>query len=103
MTKPRKKPSTIGDVLSGVLKTAGITARVEQASIIPEWGSLVGAQIASVTEPQSISANGTLFVYVKTNAWMNELSMMERELLKALNARVEKSPVKRIRWLLKRG
>ena len=107
MSTPRKKvkqkPSAFGDVLSSVLKSSGMAARVEQASIIPEWASLIGTQIASVTDPQSISADGTLFVYVKTNAWMNELSMMEPELLKALNARVGKSPVKRIRWLLKRG
>ena len=105
MTPPRKKtkPSTLGDVLSGVLQSTGISGRVEQAVIVPEWASLVGAQIASVSEPQSIAADGTLFVYAKSNAWMMELSMMERELLKALNARTGKTPVKRIRWLLKRG
>jgi len=42
---PRKKPSALGDVLAGVLKNAGIEARVEQAGIIPDWNTLVGAQI----------------------------------------------------------
>ena len=62
----------------------------------------MGPQIAAVTEPTSITADGTMFVRVTTNAWMNELSLMEPELLRALNAKEGRAPVKRIRWLLKR-
>ena len=102
MTPAKKKPAALGDVLSGVLKSAGIAARVEQAGIIPEWMSLVGPQIAKVTEPTSIAADGTLFVHVTTNAWMMELSLMEPELLRALNAKAGRAPVTKIRWLLKR-
>lgn len=102
MSPARRKPEPIGDVLAGVLKNSGLAARVEQAGIIPEWSALVGAQIAAVTVPQSITAGGTLFVSVTTNAWMNELSMMEPELLRALNAKEGRTPVKKIRWLLER-
>ena len=102
MTERRKKPSTVGDVLAGVLRDSGIAERVEQARLIPEWPKLVGAQIAAVTEPTSIAVDGTMFVRVTTNAWMNELSLMEPELLRALNATEGRAPVKRIRWLLKR-
>ena len=102
MTGRRKKPSPLGDVLAGVLRDSGIAERVEQARLIPEWPVLVGAQIAAVTEPTSIAADGTMFVRVTTNAWMNELSLMEPELLRALNATQGRAPVKRIRWLLKR-
>ena len=103
MSPAKKKPSSIADVLAGVLKDTGIAARIEQAGIIPEWPALVGAQIASVTVPQSITADGTMFVTVTTNAWMNELSLMEPELLRALNAKEGRVPVKRIRWLLRRS
>jgi predicted nucleic acid-binding Zn ribbon protein len=102
MNERRKKPSTVGDVLAGVLRESGIAERVEQARLIPEWPALVGAQIAAVTEPTSIAADGTMFVRVTTNAWMNELSLMEPELLRALNSTEGRAPVKRIRWLLKR-
>jgi predicted nucleic acid-binding Zn ribbon protein len=98
----KKRPSSIADVLADVLKDTGIAARVAQAAILPEWNSLVGPQISRVTEPMSITADGTLFVNVTTNAWMNELSLLEPELLRALNAKSERAPVKRIRWLLKR-
>ena len=103
MSPAKKKPSPLGDVLAGVLKNSGVADRIEQAGLIPEWPSLVGAQIASVTEPTSIAADGTMFVQVTTNAWRNELSLMEPELLRALNAKPGRAPVKRIRWLLRRS
>ncbi|MDB4892743.1 MAG: hypothetical protein JWL61_4598 [Gemmatimonadetes bacterium] len=103
MSPAKKKPAALGDVLAGVLQKAGIAARVEQAGIIPEWAALVGEQIARVTEPQSIAADGTLFVHVTTNAWMMELSLMEPELLRALNAKPGRIAVKKIRWLIRRG
>ena len=102
MTPAKKKPAALGDVLANVIQKAGIAARVEQAGIIPEWSTLVGASIARVTEPRAIAADGTLFVHVTTNAWMMELSLMEPELLRALNAKPERMAVKKIRWLLKR-
>ena len=102
MSPAKKQPSSIADVLAGVLAKAGVAARVEQAGIIPEWSALVGVQIAAVTEPMSIAADGTLFVNVTTNAWMNELSFMEPDLLRALNAKDGRLAVKRIRWLLRR-
>ena len=102
MSPAKKKPASIADVLAGVLKESGVAERIEQAGLIPEWPSLVGQQIASVTEPTSITADGTMFVQVTTNAWMNELSLMEPELLRALNGKAGRAPVKRIRWLLRR-
>jgi predicted nucleic acid-binding Zn ribbon protein len=98
----KKRPSSIADVLAGVLKDTGLAARVEQAGLIPEWPALVGEQIATVTEPLSIAADGTLFVSVTTNAWMTELSLMEPELLRALNVKEGRLAVRRIRWLLQR-
>jgi predicted nucleic acid-binding Zn ribbon protein len=102
MTERKKKPEAIGDVVANWLGSRGLAERVEQATVIPEWSRLVGPQIAAVTKPQSITSNGTLFVQVTTNSWMNELSLMEPELLRALNAKEGRAPVRRIRWLLRR-
>ena len=99
--RKKKKPERVANVVADFLAQRGLRDRVEQAGIIPEWARLVGDQIAAVTEPRSISANGTLFVAVKTNAWMNELSLLEPELLKSLNARVMRAPIKKIRWQLR--
>ena len=98
--KKKKKPEAIGGLVASWLGESGLAGRVEQAGVVPEWPSLVGAQIAAVTSPQSITANGTLFVQVTTNAWMNELSLLEPELLRSLNVKAGRIPVRRIRWLL---
>ena len=98
----KRKPEALRDLLAGVLQQAGIAERVEQASVVPEWETLVGAQIAAVTEPLAITADGTLFVAVRTNAWATELSLMEPELLRALNVKPERPPVRKIRYQLKR-
>jgi predicted nucleic acid-binding Zn ribbon protein len=98
----KKRPEAIGKIVADWLGQRGLADRVDQAGVIPEWPMLVGPQIAAVTSPQSITANGTLFVHVTTNAWMNELSMLEPELLRSLNAKPDRTPVRRIRWLLAR-
>ena len=103
MSPAKKRPSSIADVVAGVLRESGIAERVEQAGVIPEWPALVGAQIAAVTEPMSVAADGTLFVAVTTNAWMTELSLMEPELLRALNGKEDRLAIRRIRWVLKRA
>ncbi len=102
MSDRKKRPEAIGKIVADWLGERGLAERVDQAAVIPEWPALVGPQIASVTSPQSITANGTLFVHVTTNAWMNELSMLEPELLRSLNAKPNRTPIRRIRWLLAR-
>jgi len=101
MSERKKKPEALGKLVASWLGERGLAERVEQAGIIPEWPNLVGPQIAAVTSPQSITANGTLFVHVTTNAWMNELSLLEPELLRSLNAKDGRVPVRRIRWVLR--
>jgi len=98
----KQRPEALGNVVAKWLRSSGLSERVDQAAVIPEWPRLVGRQIAAVTTPKSITANGTLFVEVTTNAWMNELSLLEPELLKSINATAGRAPVLRIRWLLAR-
>ena len=100
MTERKKKPTPISSVVADWLGESGLAARVDQAAIVPEWPKLVGPQIAAVTIPKSITSNGTLFVAVTTNAWMTELSLLEPELLRSLNGKPGRIPIRRIRWIL---
>lgn len=100
--RKKDRPRPIAEAISNFLERSGIGRRVEQASVIPEWARLVGPQIAQVTEPLSIARDGTLFVAVKTSAWMNELSLLEPQLLASINARAGRTPVARIRWQMMR-
>ena len=102
MSGRRPKPQKISDALASFLAESGLAERVEQARVIPEWAALVGPQIATVTEPLMIARDGTLFVAVRTNAWMNELSLLEPQLLAALNAKPGRARVSKIHWRLMR-
>lgn len=97
------RPEWLGDALSEFLQESGLAERVEQASVVPAWSELVGAEIAAVTEPLFVSADGTLFVAVRTHAWMTELQLMEPELVRALNERGPGTRVRRLRFQIPRG
>lgn len=100
MSKRKGKPERIGDAVSSFLERAGLAARVEQAAIVPEWEQLVGPQIATVTTPIMVTRDGTLFVACRTNAWMQELSLMEPQLLASLNAKEGRARIRKIHWRL---
>ena len=102
MSEKKRRPVPISEALSGFLKRRGLSKRVEQAGAIDQWPSAVGAQIAAVTKPLSVTPDGTLFVAVTTHAWMTELSLMEPDLLKALNASEGREKVRKIRFQLRR-
>jgi predicted nucleic acid-binding Zn ribbon protein len=101
--KKKRRPRKLGDVMSEVLTRAGISDRIAQAKVFPEWPKLVGPQIAKVTEPISVTPQGTQVVAVTTNAWMTELSLMEPELLRRLNERTGRLQIRRIRWQIRRS
>ena len=60
MADKRKKPEPIGAAIESFLTQAGIASRVEQASVVPEWESLVGSQIAAVTAPHRLWPSTTI-------------------------------------------
>ena len=105
MTVPKKRgqPVSIADIMTEVLAQKGMTARIAQVGAMDDWATAVGAQIASVTEPLSVTADGVLWVRVTTAAWMNELSLLSPTLLQRLNAVPGRAPVKQLRFRLGRA
>jgi predicted nucleic acid-binding Zn ribbon protein len=102
MSGPARKgqPVSIADVMAQVLRAKGMTERLAQVTAIDEWPEVVGAQIAGVTEPLSVTADGVLWVRVTTAAWMNELSLLAPTLLSRLNAVPGRTPVRQLRFRL---
>lgn len=97
--RKRSAPVPVSDAIASWAKRSGIGARLAQAEVIPEWARLVGPQIAAVAIPERIAADGTLFVRVKTHAWMTELQLMTPEIIARLNAG-RAGRVNGLRWLL---
>lgn len=95
---PDDRPVPMADVLKRFLDQQGLAKRVGQMTALEAWPRVVGPAVAAAAKPVSVTADGTLIVAVRSSAWMNELSLMERELLDALNRVNPTAPLARIRW-----
>lgn len=94
--KPLAAP--VGETVDRVLAKTGLARRVAQASVIEEWAGLVGPQIAAVTQAESVTADGVLWVRVASASWATELGLMTPKILARVNAD-RKGRVKSIRWV----
>jgi predicted nucleic acid-binding Zn ribbon protein len=88
-------PERVGSLVEGVLKARGIAEAVERAAVVPEWEQLVGPQIARVAAPVGFD-RGTLFVAVRSSAWLMELELQERRILARINAGRKRGKFQRI-------
>lgn len=91
--------TTIGHELAQYLEKSGLAERVEEASVVPEWADRVGDAIARVTTPSRVS-RGTLFVAVRSSAWLMELKMMQGEIIRRLNAGRQRGKIEKIVFFL---
>lgn len=102
MPNDDRAPERIADVVTRYLRQSGIAGRIQQSRVIDDWAELVGPDIAAVTQPVSIAADGSMLVAVKTAPWMNELGMLERDLLECVNRVTSDRPILKFRWVLMR-
>lgn len=94
-----EKPIKLGEALGKFLAESKIGQRMEEAGIVPEWAERVGPRIAAVTEPLRVS-HGTLLVAVRSSAWLMELRLMEKEILRRLNEGRERGRIEKIRFVM---
>ena len=92
-------PIKVDSVLSAVLEKHGVKKQVERMSVLDLWPELVGEHIAEVTKAKGV-AESTLFVEVRTSAWLMELNIMKREFLSKVNEGLEDAPLERIVFVL---
>jgi predicted nucleic acid-binding Zn ribbon protein len=92
------KPTPLTEALQAYLKQAGLVRRIGQAGVLEEWPELVGPQIAKVTQPESVGADGQLRIRVATAAWASELQLMTPQILARLNTG-RTGRITSIRWL----
>ena len=63
------------------------------------WGEIVGPSIANVCEPVALK-DGTLFIWVKSSVWMQQLSFMKDALQKKIQGEVHAGVIRRVRFTL---
>ena len=93
------KPMKVSEALRQYLTQSQVGERMQEASIVPEWNERVGPRIAAVTTPLRV-ARGTLFVAVRSSAWLMELRLMETEILQRLNEGRERGRIDKVRFVM---
>ena len=95
----KEGPKQVRETLQKYLDKAGLSEKIEAASVVPEWAGLVGEGIAAVTTPLRVT-NSVLVVGVRSSAWLSELKLMEREIVRRLNAEKTRGRIAAIRFVM---
>ena len=99
MTSRRTGPMKLGKVLEGVLEQHGLQDQVKRMEALDLWPEIVGDHVAAVTRAKGVM-DATLFVEVRTSAWLMELNMMKGDFLGRVNQRLPETPLERIVFVL---
>ena len=91
----KKVPEPVGGLIGGVIRSAGLEAGVRNATTLLEWETRVGARVAEVTRVQGVEGR-TVYVDVRSSAWLHELTFMRRKILEQLNQGRSDVPFERI-------
>jgi predicted nucleic acid-binding Zn ribbon protein len=78
-------PTRVGDLLDNLLERRGLSTQIRRIGALDVWSGAVGEKISDVTKAQTVVAS-TLFVEVRSSAWLMELSLMKEALLERVNA-----------------
>lgn len=101
----RTKFKTTGEVLKNLFddsKKGGVVSdQFLRWKLWLTWKDVVGASIAEYTEPVSYN-NGTLWIWVKNAAWMQQMTFMADVILNTIEHKYRKGYVKELRFTLDR-
>jgi predicted nucleic acid-binding Zn ribbon protein len=95
-------PRPLAAILPAVLEQLGLARTAEGWRAVSEWPAVAGERIARHTRALSFR-DGTLAVEVEGSAWMQELSLLKRELLRNLNRHLGADVVTDVRLVPTRG
>jgi len=94
-----RRPGRVDAILATVLEKHGVKDQVRRMGVLELWPEIVGEQLAKVTRAKGVD-EATLFVEVRTSAWLMELNMMKGDFLQKVNERMEDVPLERIVFVL---
>lgn len=78
-------PTELRTILSGVVSRLGIDRNLDDYRIWQAWDEVVGPQVARNAEPVKLDRR-RLVVSVRSNGWMQELSLLRHDIRDRLNA-----------------
>ncbi len=89
---------SLQQVLNTYLKKSGLAKGIAQQQALNLWAEVVGSSIARNTTPEKVE-HGVLYIRTKSSAWRQELQLRKQEIIQQLNAAVQHSAIKDIRFI----
>jgi predicted nucleic acid-binding Zn ribbon protein len=94
--------SSLRQALDRSLRDLGLRKRLTREQLSALWPKIVGPSVAKIAFPARFR-NGTLFIDVVDNVWMQELKFKEGELIGLLNEALREPLVRRLFFQLGRA
>ena len=88
--------------LGRALHQRGLEGELKGWDAVKEWARLVGPRVAGHSRAVAFQ-QGTLVVEVDGSAWMHELGVLKRQLIRTLNRELGSSAVREVRYVVPRG
>ncbi|WP_369807566.1 DUF721 family protein [Mycobacterium sp. 4858] len=82
-----RDPQPLGRLARDLAKKRGWSAQVAEGTVLGNWSTVVGAQIADHATPTALS-DGVLSVAAESTAWATQLRMIQAQLLAKIAAAV---------------
>ena len=89
----------IGDLLPQLMVRYGLHRRRYMEDVEEAWQQVIGEQYATVTQVEKLH-RGTLTIKVPHNAYVQELSFRQSELVDALAILLKNERIKKIRFVV---
>lgn len=86
MRKKRPPLEPLGGLVSDYLAKRGLAKRLDLATAIDRWSEVVGERVAANARAEAVTADGILWVRVRSSPWAAELSLLAPKILARLNA-----------------
>ena len=93
-------PTSIGDVLEGLLQREEVFSRgLPIATLVSGWPGVVGERLAAKTAPVSLDA-GVLVVSAPSGPWGVQLGFLAEEIRRKANEALGSEDVRRVRVVI---
>jgi predicted nucleic acid-binding Zn ribbon protein len=93
---------SLQSALQRALVGRGLEGELKGWEAVTRWAALVGPRIAGHSRAVSFR-QGTLIVEVDGSAWMHELGVLKRQLMRTINRELVPNTVRELRFVVPRG
>ena len=102
MDDRRHGPTDLSSLLEAVVQSLGVERELDDYRIWEAWNEVVGEQVANRAQPLKLDGK-KLIVGVTSSAWLQELTLLRRDLSGRLNEWMERSVIEEVVFVLNKN